>query len=226
MTSNVPIQFEISACNCPLCGAYSEQQWTYAKKVDKKAANSGANETPREFILELVFSQCMHCKEHSVWRQDPTSKVTRLLYPNDGSAPLPNLDMAEEIQNDFNEARSIVELSPRGAAALLRLVIQKICRQLGEKGDNINDDIGKLVRKGLPEKMQRALDSVRVVGNNAVHPGQIDISDDRETAYKLFGFVNIVVDFLITQPKRIDEFYDLKVPDSAKAAITRRDTKI
>lgn len=226
MQPYTPIEFERSACNCPLCGAYSEQHWSYAKKVDKKTANYGGNETPKEYITELVFSQCMHCKKHSVWKEDRDNKTTLLLYPNGGSAPLPNPDMADDIQVDFNEARNIVELSPRGASALLRLVVQKICKQLGEKGENINDDIRKLVAKGLPEKMQRALDSVRVVGNNAVHPGQIDLIDDRETAYKLFAFINIIVDLLITQPKQIDDFYDLKIPDEAKAAINRRDGKI
>jgi len=215
------IEFAKSAFNCPLCNAYSEHQWSFAKKVDYHTAIYGGNVVPTDFIEELVFSYCIHCKEHTVWKK--SSKT--LLYPNSGTAPLANSDMPEDIQLDFNEARSIVELSPRGASALLRLVVQKICKHLGEKGENINTDIGNLVKKGLPEKMQRALDSVRVIGNNAVHPGSIDLSDDRETAYKLFAFVNIIADLLITQPKQIDEFYESKITTGAKEAIERRDNK-
>jgi hypothetical protein len=128
----------------------------------------------------------------------------------------------DDIKKDFEEARNIIELSPKGAAALLRLVVQKLCKHLGEKGDNIDDDIGNLIKKGLPEKMHSALNSVRVIGNNAINPGQIDSTDDRATAFKLFGFVNIISAILITQPKQIDNLYEYKSPENANAAINGR----
>src|SRR4051812_34965142 len=97
---------------------------------------------------------------------------------------------------------------PRGAAALLRLSIQKLCKQLGEKGKNIDEDIASLVSKGLNPRLQRSLDIVRVIGNEAVHPGTLDLRDDKETALKLFGLVNLIVDAMISQPKREDELYE------------------
>ena len=115
--------------------------------------------------------------------------------------------------------------SPRGAAALLRLAIQKLCKYLGESGENINIDIKELVKKGLPQKLQQALDSLRVIGNNAVHPGQIDIKDDIDTAHKLFVFINVICDNQITQPKTIDEFYKTKIPENLRNAIDKRDGK-
>lgn len=93
---------------------------------------------------------------------------------------------------------------------------------LGEKGKNINQDIGNLVKKGLPEKIQKALDSVRVIGNNAVHPGEIDIKDDDHTAISLFEMINMIVEVMISQPKKADEIYK-KIPARAKKAITKRD---
>lgn len=66
------------------------------------------------------------------------------------------------------------------------------------------------------------LDSVRVIGNNAVHPGQIDIKDNKELALSLLSFINLIVDNRITQPKKILDIYNL-LPDSYRNSIERRD---
>ena len=108
-------------------------------------------------------------------------------FPGIKSGVLPNRDLPDDILRDFEEAREIANSSPRGAAALLRLCVQKLCTHLAEKGKNINDDIASLVRKGLNPKIQQSLDIVRVIGNEAVHPGELDLKDDRETALLLFG---------------------------------------
>lgn len=205
--------FGKSAFNCPICGAYAKQHWFLASKSLKRP-----NGISLQGLIEgNSVSECDHCGQHSFWLNE------KMIYPYSGTAPLPNPDLPDDIKEDYNEARNIIELSPRGAVALLRLAIQKLCIELGESGKNINTDIGNLVKKGLPQKMQKALDSVRVVGNNAVHPGVIDLKDDIDTARKLFAFVNIIADVMITQPKEIDKFYDEKVPENLKEAINKRD---
>lgn len=145
-----------------------------------------------------------------------------MIEPNIGGVPLPNQDLSEDITDDYYEARDILNKSPRGSAALLRLAIQKLCKVLGEKGNNINHDIGKLVEKGLPMKIKQALDYVRVIGNNAVHPGQIDLKDDKETAINLFNLINIIADVMITQPKEVDKLFN-SLPEKDKEAIAKRD---
>src|SRR5262249_11163434 len=130
-----------------------------------------------------------------------------MIHPVATTAPLPNADMPDEVKADYAEASEIVGRSPRGAAALLRLAIQKLLRHLGEKGKNIDDDIAALVTKGLPATIQKALDTVRVIGNESVHPGTIDLRDEPETAAALFGLVNLIVQDRITQPKEIDTLY-------------------
>ena len=96
-------------------------------------------------------SKCAHCGNVALWCDE------KLIFPNVGPADLPNPDMPEEIRADYEEANSIANASPRGAAALLRLAIQKLCKHLGKPGKNINDDIAALVADGLPPKCSKPL---------------------------------------------------------------------
>lgn len=211
MTPYTPPAPGLKAFNCALCGTFAKQTWYSAARY---LSGGGGN-----YIENYYVVHCGHCEKHAVWVDE------KMVYPFTGTAPLPNVDMPEDVKQDYQEARSISMISPRGAAALLRLAIQKLCKHLGQSGENINSDIAGLVRNGLSTKLQQALDSVRVVGNNAVHPGQIDLKDDTEIANKLFVFVNIICDSQISQPKQIGEFYTEKVPDNLKNAINKRDGK-
>ena len=141
-----------------------------------------------------------------------------------GDITPPNPDLSDEIKDDYEEARSILSRSPRGAAALLRLAIQKLCKELGEQGENINQDIASLVRKGLPIQVQQALDAVRMIGNEAVHPGQIAISDNPAIAATLFRLVNFIAEKMISEPKAIEQIYG-SLPPEKLAAIQRRDSR-
>jgi hypothetical protein len=170
----------------------------------------------REVADNLFLSTCYNCREHSVWVH------RRLMFPAVKAGDPPNADLDDDIKRDFDEARGITNASPRGAAALARLAIQKLCKQLGEPGRNINDDIASLVKKGLDPRLQMALDVVRVVGNEAVHPGEIDIRDDPDTATQLLSLVNEIADEMLSRPKRVQALYS-KLPPSKVAAIAQRD---
>ena len=211
MSKYTPPTFEETAFNCPHCDAFSEQRWFYMGI----SGTAGRNYRHRD---ELQFCVCHQCNKYSVWNDQ------KMIFPDATTAPLPHPDFPEEIKRDFEEARSIASRSPRGAAALLRLCIQNLCVELGESGHNINDDIAALVEKSLPVEIQQALDTVRVVGNNAVHPGQIDLRDDVATATSLFELTNIITDRMIGQPKRTKAMYN-KLPQSAKDQIQERDKK-
>lgn len=171
----------------------------------------------RDLLANVHVSECYSCNKIAIWLHD------KLVYPAEQHGPEPNDDLPEDVLRDYQEASTILNLSPRGAAALLRLCIQNICIYLGEKGKNLNADIGSLVKKGLDPRVKRSLDTVRVIGNKSVHPGQVELKDDRETASKLFNLVNVIVDITISQTKHIDALYEEKVPASKKKAIKKRD---
>nr|WP_315478801.1 DUF4145 domain-containing protein [uncultured Rhodoferax sp.] len=137
---------------------------------------------------------------------------------------MPHGDMPEDVQEDYLEARLIASDSPRSAAALLRLAVQKLLSTLGGKGKNIDDDIAALVAKGLPVQVKDALDICRVVGNNAVHPGEINVHDEPELVGQLFGLINFIVSQTIEREKTLAAMMG-KLPQGAKDAIARRDAK-
>ena len=169
-------------------------------------------------VHNIFVSKCFACKRLSIWVHD------KLIYPQRGRAPLANPDLSPDIRRDYDEASSILDLSPRGAVALLRLALQKLCKELGESGENLNADIKQLVAKGLDVRIQKALDAVRVIGNEAVHPGQMDLRDDKATAHRLFAMVNLIADSMISTPKHIDKLYSA-LPEDKLKQIENRDGK-
>ena len=167
MTNPIPYtppSHKLTAFNCPHCDAYAEQQWGDPRHHVKKAYVG---------MPEMESVCCSRCGKFSIWYQH------KLIWPLAKTAPLPNPDMPKDVKAEYGEAREILSRSPKASAALLRLAIQRLCVHLGEKGKRINDDVGNLVKKGLPVRIQQALDSVRVVGNNAVHPGQMTCPHER-----------------------------------------------
>lgn len=201
-----PPVYEQNAFHCPLCNVYADQVWTHLAQV--RGGQVRFNETQACI--------CAHCKEYSLWHGGV------MTYPDLSGVQPPNSDLPEEIQADYEEAASILQKSPRGSSALLRLSIQKLCKELGEPGENINKDIATLVAKGLPVMIQQSLDSVRVIGNEAVHPGQIDFNDNADVARTLFKLVNIIAEKMISEPREVQEIYD-SLPETKKQEIDRRD---
>ena len=115
-----------------------------------------------------------------------------------------------------------MQASPRAAAALLRLALEKLCNSVVGESRRLNEHIRRFVAAGLPERLQKALDSIRVVGNNAAHPGQVDVEDDPEVVRTLFFLINYIADKWISEPKRVDGFFDEVVPEGEKARIASR----
>lgn len=194
---------------CPHCGAIAKQDWWH------RAWDS--RNLPNEVHNSIRVGRCQHCNESSLWVNK------KMYYPDTGNAPFPNPEMPESVLKLYREASAIHTKSPRGAAALLRLSIQVLCKELGEQGKNINTDIGNLVKKGLPSIVQQSLDIVRVTGNDAVHPGQID-TDDPNTVGQLFDLVNVIVEYMIALPKKVSGIYQ-GLPTDKMKGIQDRDKK-
>lgn len=208
----VPPSLEMKSFTCPHCGVLARQnKWGHLGRFASTTC-VGENELSKG---EISVSKCDNCGKNCLWMESV------YVYPPVSPVPRANADMPEDIQADYKEAAAIITSSPRGAAALLRLAIQKLMVHLGQPGKNINDDIASLVSAGLPKQIQQALDVVRVTGNNAVHPGKLD-ANDVEIARQLFPLVNVIVEYQISLPARVQDMYDA-LPPGALAGIAKRD---
>ena len=198
---------------CPHCGTLSLMRYEHIGYNGPDAVSMSPKRGPGfEYV---IIASCLHCNAKLIWIND------QYVYP-DIVAEEPNSDMPESVKQLYNEAGLIYNKSPRAACALLRLAIDRLCNELGETDRDINKNIGELVKKGLPSSVQKALDIVRVIGNKAVHPGQIAFDvDDKGTATMLMRLLNIIVERMITEPNEIDSLYQ-GLPESVKKSIENR----
>lgn len=204
--------FNVSPFTCIHCGVVATMDWQNLFT----AYFSSMYET------QWKSCACNNCKEQSIWRTLKGPDLGDLVYPLTVNAPATHPDLPLICVPDFEEARLICGVSARGAAALLRLCLQKLLGCIGGKGEHIDTDIKILVAAGLDPHIQQALDVIRVTGNNAVHPLDMAPEDVVENVPVLFEMINLIVDERISRQKNINERF-ARLPEKARLAIEKRD---
>ena len=178
---NIQPQKRPNKFSCPHCKVVAKQDWMDVYKISamfkdlmwheflqyRNKVQSFAQDYIEAFCIHLNsqryaeteklipstfhFAKCQSCLETSIWIDET------MIYPRSLTVPGPNEDMRDETKKLYLEAAAIFQDSPRASAALLRLCIEKLCNQLGEKG-KLDKCIAALVQKGVNEQMQQALD--------------------------------------------------------------------
>lgn len=207
--------------NCPHCHVYAQIRW---KRLHGDS------------YTDFYQATCISCSKDSLWmgadcEASGLGNVIfdqhlsgQMLYPLVSHLPLAHPDMPACITREYEEARQVFQASPRSAAAVLRLCVEKLCEHLLGKSGDINKQIGELVQRGLPIKAQQALDSLRIIGNHAVHPGSLNVEDRPELVERMFGLVNFIIENQITAPAAIDRIFN-ELPEGARNAIEKRDAR-
>jgi len=151
--------YRITQFHCPSCKVYAHQEWVYAK--DERG----------ELVADLQVARCSHCENYSLWVDED------MIFPRESNAPIAHEDMPQEAEEIYNEAREVSSMSPRAAAALLRVALEKLVVSLGETEGTLNSRIGNLSKKGLPQEVIKSLDIVRITANEGgSHAGEIDLT--------------------------------------------------
>lgn len=208
---------------CPHCGVHAQQE-KYSCEVKKISDISGDNyilltnplkkiapQHRTEITGKFECSMCMACGSITLWINSGYDK--KLIFPTfPVEIQKPHEDMPEHIRKIYIEAAEISNQSPRSAAALLRLCLEILVNELGIKGKDLNEKIGNAE---WPDEIKKACDSVRLYGNNAIHPGMIEVSDKMMTVTTLFKIINYFVAQKIHMPKIINDIYD-SLPEQKK----------
>jgi len=193
-------ELNATAFSCPHCGVYAKQEWglLYRNRLDINNGRLIINEHNK--MSRFRGTSCENCHGCTIWHDD------KIVFPFSGDSIQPNEDMPGDVKELFLEARSILFLSPRSAAAIARMALTKLCAHLGESESDLEHNIGLLVENGLPPKLVQALHSLKAYGRNAIKPGWIEETDDAAAAHRLLVFLNIICDNQISQPKMIARF--------------------
>ncbi len=209
--------------NCPHCGVCATMDWTcylygthgcapFAETRYTLITTKNASQQPEDICF--AGAKCKHCKKLSIW------VYGTMQFPVGGNAPPPHGDMPESVLGIYREAACVFQYSPRAGAVLLRLALEHLMQELGAEGKTINDQIGDLVIKGLSPVIQQSLDSLRILGNEGVHIGSINVNAD--TCLCLFNFINLIVKEMIGDPGQVQAVY-ATLPKEKRDGVENRD---
>lgn len=218
---------------CPHCGAFAHMKWENLFFMVHDEQDNEHNIQTR-----VHQAHCASCDKENIWynnrevsgwlglqgipRPSNDSECLRLfpIIENfNQDIPEYSSDMPNNVKELYKEAALIFELSPRSAAALVRLALEKLCDHLGVKKKNIKESIEVLATKNIiPLTVAKAADNIRLIGNANVHPGIIcdEILEDINPA--IFTYINLIVDYAITKPKEIEGVYSL-FPEQKRASL-------
>lgn len=200
---------------CPHCGCFSAMQYKSIYFEDDPKYIIDGNKRKEN---KISVARCIKCGGKIVWT------TSGYVYPDFIPEPA-NEEMPVTVKHLYNEAGLVFRKSPRAACALLRLAVDLLCRELGEKGKTIDDNIGVLAQKGLDMDIIKSMDVLRIVGNNAVHPGMIDLNIDNEyVAMQLMHLLNIIVQRLIADKAFVNTMFS-KLPQDVQKRTNERNHK-
>lgn len=210
--------FHGSSFQCPHseCGVEAQQTWGVLYANDE--------ETGDAFDPNIEVSTCNGCRDFALWERvrEDSGFSGNMVYPViEFSGPLPNADLPDPVKALYDEARSVVMLSPRSASALLRLSLEALLEHIYPEAHRLNDRIGLAAKDGVPDLVTKAIDVLRSKGNDSVH--KIEAEDTAQTAESLFRIVNLVVERLITEPREVAEMHET-LPPGVLDQIRQRDS--
>jgi hypothetical protein len=132
--------------------------------------------------IDIYVSTCPQCSKsiiaaeigRSIWDTQSNKNnfeidMEFIVWPRQITRAIPK-EVPKHIVENYNEAASVLSISPKASAALSRRCLQALLREAGDANQkNLVDQI-EYVKPQLPIYIAENIDSVRNIGNFAAHP--------------------------------------------------------
>ena len=216
MDGYFPPELDKDAFNCPFCGVYAAQFWSsnvvYGSESESYA---GSRFNVNGKIEGFKVSKCSHCHQLIIWN------YRKMLFPRKMTVPDPSNDISDNIKEIYIEAGEVPIDSPRASGALIRIALELLLQSINKNTMGLNENINKLIESQIPVQLIKALTILRVNGNDIMHTGEIKILEKKEDVTYLFDLFNMIVEELITRPRKLDESYN-RIPESKRKQIENK----
>jgi hypothetical protein len=175
------------------------------------------NDECKEYVLRIFLHD--HVQIAGNWNDTPLPKKSWRLIPDSMAKVFPSY-IPRPILDDYQEACSIVERSPKASATLSRRCLQGIIRDFwGVSKPRLIDEIDAIQDK-LDAETHEAIDSVRRIGNIGAHMERdinVIIDVEPEEAAVLIGLIETLLsDWYVARFERQQRMSKLRAIADAK----------
>lgn len=191
--------------HCPFCNVDMPiTSDTHASRYPSFENNSGiyVTDTGIKFqssTINIEFFRCPKCNKFSIFAKEKGSYTKGLnipLIPNSQAKQFPDY-IPHAVREDYKEAYSIVNLSPKASATLSRRCLQGMIRDFHKiTKSRLIDEVNAL-QSIIPSSQWKAIDALRSIGNIGAHMEKdintiIDV--DPNEAEQLLKLIELLID--------------------------------
>lgn len=215
----------MSGFKCPFCSMIIPL--THDTLSVRNPSFESSSDTQRyigesESHLELSFIRCPNCGEYTIsakWKGSAVDDVDVTIRPKSIAYKFPDY-IPQAIRSDYEEACSIVNLSPKASATLSRRCLQGMIRDFFQVSKaNLFEEINAIKDK-IPTEQWAVLDGLRRIGNIGAHMERdINLIVDIEPgeAQKLIKLIELLLQQWYIERHNQQELYaDIIGIDQAK----------
>lgn len=168
----IEIDFGKNTYTCPYCNMAQAYSFNNMKQHDASIKDyNGRKISELSYAaVEIYHIQCTNnsCQRVSVIGRFFTNKQQFDILPEHVCRQFPDY-IPKQIRDDYEEASSIINNSPKAAATLLRRCLQGMIHDFWNiHGKNLNAEITMLKEK-VPTTQWNAIDGLRKIGNIGAH---------------------------------------------------------